>query len=441
MARTHIVGVRAREVLDSRGNPTVEAEVSTGTIMGRAIAPSGASTGSHEVLELRDGGTRFGGKGVQTAVANVNGPIASRLKGIDVTRQSDIDHAMIELDGTSNKSRLGGNAIVAVSLAAARAGAMVQGVEMHDHLGPGSAVLPVPMMNIINGGKHAGSNLRIQEFMIVPIGATRFSESLRMGAEVYQALRSLLKKEFGVAAINVGDEGGFAPAFSKTTEALETIVKGIEAAGYVPGKDVGLAMDSAATEFYHSIEIEKGRPTEGRAEPPEGHYELDGRLLSDVEIVDYYVDLVGSFPIVSLEDPVHEEAFGTMAELTRKIGSRVQIVGDDIFVTDVKRIRTAVRRKAGNASLIKVNQVGTVTEAMQAAKLSFDSGYGVVVSHRSGETEDTSIADLAVALECGQIKTGAPARSERTAKYNRLLRIEEMLGDKARFPGASLYRR
>jgi enolase len=439
MIETRIVGARAREVLDSRGNPTVEAEIRTSAVFGRAIAPSGASTGSHEVLELRDGGPRFAGKGVLMAVSNVNGPIAARIVGMDVTQQSQVDQAMIDLDGTPNKSRLGGNSIVAVSLAVARAGAMVKGVEMHEHLEAGSRVLPVPMMNIINGGKHAGSNLKIQEFMIVPMGADRFSDALRMGAEVYQSLRSILKKDFGLAAINVGDEGGFAPPFSKTREALDTITKGIEAAGYVPGKDIGLALDSAASEFYHSVETQS--PESIGAEPDEGHYELDGMLLGETEIVDYYTDLAKSYPIISLEDPVHEEAFGTMAELTSKIGHHVQIVGDDIFVTNVERIRMAVKRKAGNASLIKVNQVGTVTEAMNAAKLSFDSGYRVVVSHRSGETEDTSIADIAVALGCGQIKTGAPARSERTAKYNRLLRIDELLGNHARFPGASIYGR
>jgi enolase len=422
LSGSKIVEVKARQVLDSRGNPTVEAQVRTASVKGMAIAPSGASTGSHEVLELRDGGERYSGKGVLKAVENVNKRIAPRLKGMDVEDLKAVDQAMIDLDGTPNKQRLGGNAIVAVSLAAAHAGAASKGVELFEHLGPGSCILPVPMMNIINGGKHAGTGLRIQEFMIVPAGAGTFAEALRMGTEVYQSLRSLLAEEFGPAAINLGDEGGFAPPFETTRQALDTIVKGIEKAGYQPGKEVMLALDCAASEFCS-----------------QGVYGVDKRRLGPIDMMEYYFSLVKHYPIVSIEDPFHEEAFDMMSLMTMRIGHKVQVVGDDMFVSNVKRIKMAIERKAGNATLLKVNQIGTVSEAMDAARLSFDNDYRVVVSHRSGETEDTSIADLAVALGCGQIKTGAPARGERTAKYNRLLRIEEELGEKAKFPGASMY--
>ncbi len=423
MSNAQILDVRGREVLDSRGNPTVEAEIRTSDFVISAIAPSGASTGTHEVLELRDGGKRYGGKGVQKAVQNVNRLIAPKLKGMDVTDLRSIDQVMIELDGTKTKEKLGGNAMVAVSLAVARAGAASKGVELYEHLAPGSNLLPMPMMNIINGGKHAGTGLNIQEFMIVPVGATKFSDALRMGAEVYQTLRGILKELFGPAAINVGDEGGFAPPFDNTRQALDAIMKAIEKAGYVPGKDVSLALDCAASEFCN-----------------QGVYSIDKGRVGPQDLLDYYSVLVQHYPLVSIEDPVDEEDFDLMALMTLRMGRKVQIIGDDMFVTNVERIRKAISKKAGNCTLLKVNQIGTVSESMDAAKLSFDAGYRVVVSHRSGETEDTSIADLAVALGCGQIKTGAPARAERTAKYNRLLRIEEMLGKKASFPGKDFYK-
>ncbi|MCU0862105.1 MAG: phosphopyruvate hydratase [Methanomassiliicoccales archaeon] len=422
LSGSKIVDVRAREVLDSRGNPTVEAQVSTSSFKVTAIAPSGASTGSHEVLELRDGGERYLGKGVLKAVENVNKRIAPKLKGMDAEDLQAADQAMIDLDGTPYKKKLGGNAVVAVSLAVAKAGALSKGVELYEHLGPGSCTLPIPMMNIINGGKHAGTGLRIQEFMIVPAGAKCFADSLRMGAEVYHTLKSLLKEQFGPGAINLGDEGGFAPPLEGTRQALDLIVKGIEKAGYVPGKDVFLALDCAASEFCN-----------------QGVYELDKRRIGPVDLMEFYFSLAKNYPLVSIEDPFHEEAFDMMSLMTMRIGHKLQVVGDDMFVTNVQRIRMAIERKAGNATLLKVNQIGTVSEAIDAARLSFDNGYRVVVSHRSGETEDTSIADLTVALGCGQIKTGAPARGERTAKYNRLLRIEDELGSKAKFPGAAFY--
>jgi len=423
MEDSRIAKVWAREVLDSRGTPTVEAEVRTSRICATAIAPSGASTGTHEALEMRDGGPRFNGKGVLKAVENVNRRIADRLLGMDVTEQEDIDQAMIELDGTPNKSSLGGNAMTAVSLACARAGAKVRGIPLHEHLGPGSSVLPVPMFNIINGGKHAGGELDIQEFMIVPGGAGSFVDALRMGAEVYHNLKNILKNRFGSRATNVGDEGGFAPPLKKTSQALEILSSAITAAGYEPGKDIHLAIDAAASEFYSA-----------------GAYSLDGRRFSPSELVDYYIDLQERFNLISMEDPVEEEAFDTMADLTDHMGERLQLVGDDMFVTNPDRVRMAVERGAGNATLLKVNQIGTVTEAFKAARVSMEAGYNVVVSHRSGESEDTSIADIAVALQCGQIKTGAPARGERTAKYNRLLRIEEALGSSAVFPGIAAFR-
>jgi enolase len=418
-----ITRVWAREVLDSRGNPTVEAEIAAGAVIVTAIAPSGASTGSHEALELRDGGPRYGGKGVQSVVRNVRETIAPALMGMDVTDLRAVDRRMIELDGTPNKSRLGANATVAVSLAVARAGAEVKGVPLHDHLVAGSHVLPVPMMNIVNGGRHAGSKLRIQEFMVAPAGAPTFAEALRTGAEVYHSLKKKLKDAYGASAINIGDEGGFAPPLDTTDEALEIIVQAIEAAGYVPGKDVYLAMDAAASEFFEN-----------------GAYHVDGRKLSPGELVDFYAGLKAKYPLISLEDPVMEDDFDTMAEMTRTMGAQLQLVGDDLFVTNPERLKMAIDRKAGNALLLKVNQIGTVTEAMDAAALAQRSGYGVMVSHRSGESEDTSIADIAVALGCGQIKTGAPARAERTAKYNRLLRIEERLGPQARFAGRAAFR-
>ena len=414
--------VWAREVLDSRGNPTVEAEITVRGHRITAIAPSGASTGSWEAHELRDGGDRYGGKGVLKAVENVRGEIAKRITGMDPTDQRAIDEAMIELDGTENKKRLGGNATVAVSLAVARAGAMCNNIPVYEHVGGDHVTLPVPMLNIINGGKHAGGNLKIQECMIIPAGAKTFSDCLRMSTEVYMHLKSILKSKYGVGAINIGDEGGFAPPLDTVDEALSTIVEAISDAGYVPGKDVYLAMDAASSEFFDN-----------------GVYTVDGMNLSAGELADHYVELTKTHPLISIEDPFFEDDFETTAELTRKIGSHVQIVGDDLFVTNTKRLSRGIEQGAANALLLKVNQIGTVTESGDAAKMSFDNGYNVVVSHRSGESEDTTIADLSVGWGSGEIKTGAPARGERTAKYNRLLRIEEDLGSKAVFPGVGKF--
>jgi enolase len=415
--------VWAREVLDSRGNPTVEAEVTVKGHKISAIAPSGASTGTWEALELRDGGQRYGGKGVLKAVENIRGKIAGRIVGMDPTDLRAVDEAMIELDGTDNKSNLGGNATVAVSLAVARAGAMCNGVSVYEHIGGDHVTLPVPMLNIINGGKHAGGDLKIQECMIIPAGAKSFSDCLRMSSEVYMYLKSILKSKYGAGAINIGDEGGFAPPLDTVDEALTVICDAVSDAGYAPGKDVFLAIDAASSEFYS-----------------DGKYSVDGMTLSPGELLDHYVDLVGSHPLVSIEDPFFEDDFATTAEFTKKVGKHVQVVGDDLFVTNTKRLARGIEQGAANALLLKVNQIGTVTESGDAAALSYKNGYNVVVSHRSGESEDTTIADLSVGWGSGEIKTGAPARGERTAKYNRLLRIEEELGSKAKFPGISKFR-
>ncbi len=417
-----IEAVWAREVLDSRGNPTVEAEITVAGHKIRAIAPSGASTGSWEAHELRDGDGRFGGKGVLKAVSNVRNDIAKAIIGMDPTDQRAVDTAMIEADGTENKKRLGANAIIATSLAVAKAGAAVEGVPLYQHIGDNGVTLPVPMLNIINGGKHAGGNLKIQEFMIIPAGAKSFSECLRMSSEVYMSLKSILKKKYGVGAINLGDEGGFAPPLNTSAEALETIMSAVSAAGYTPGKDVFMALDAASSEFYDN-----------------GIYDVDGMKLSAGELADHYRKLTETYPLISIEDPFFEDDFETTAELTKKIGSDVQIVGDDLFVTNTKRLSKGIAAGAANALLLKVNQIGTVTEAGDAAQMSFDNGYSVVVSHRSGESEDVSIADLSVGWGSGQIKTGAPARGERTAKYNQLLRIEEELGSKAVFLGKKAF--
>ena len=417
-----IEAVWAREVLDSRGNPTVEAEITVAGHKVRAIAPSGASTGSWEAHELRDGDARFGGKGVLNAVNNVRTEIAKAIVGMDPADQRAVDEAMIELDGTDNKKRLGANAIIATSLAVAKAGSMVDGVPLYQHIGDNGVTLPVPMLNIINGGKHAGGNLKIQEFMIIPAGAKSFSECLRMSSEVYMSLKSLLKKKYGVGAINLADEGGFAPPLDTSAEAMETILSAVSDAGYAPGKDVFLALDAASSEFYN-----------------DGVYDVDGMKLSAGELADHYKKLTETYPLISIEDPFFEDDFETTAELTKKIGSNVQIVGDDLFVTNTKRLSKGIDVGAANALLLKVNQIGTVTEAGDAAQMSFDNGYSVVVSHRSGESEDVSIADLAVGWGSGQIKTGAPARGERTSKYNQLLRIEEELGSKAVFLGKKAF--
>jgi len=415
--------VWAREVLDSRGNPTVEAELTVGGKRITAIAPSGASTGTWEAYELRDGGERYGGKGVLKAVENIRNEIPKALIGMDPTDQRTIDYALIDLDGTENKTRLGGNAIVAVSLAAVKAGAFALGKEVYEHVGNDHVTLPVPMFNIINGGKHAGGDLKIQECMIVPAGTGSFSECLRTSSEIYMELKKILKKKYGAGAVNIGDEGGFAPPVRTVEEGLETIMSAISGAGYSPGKDVFLAIDAASSEFYN-----------------EGFYDVDGMMLVSGELADHYASLAEKFPLISIEDPFFEDDFDTTAELTSMIGSKVQIVGDDIFVTNTGRLCKGIEMGAANAMLLKVNQIGTVTESSDAAQLSFDSGYSVVVSHRSGETEDTTIADLSVGWGTGEIKTGAPARGERTAKYNRLLRIEEELGSRAVFPGKKAFR-
>ncbi|MDD3378671.1 MAG: phosphopyruvate hydratase [Candidatus Methanomethylophilaceae archaeon] len=415
--------VWAREILDSRGNPTVEVEL---TVHGHKIvasAPSGASTGTWEAYELRDGEKRYGGKGVQKAVENVRNDINKALIGMDPTDQRAVDDALIDLDGTDNKKKLGGNATTAVSFAVAKAGAMVDGISVYQHIGKDHVTLPVPMFNIINGGKHAGGDLKIQECMIIPAGAPSFSECLRMSSEIYMELKSILKKKYGASAVNIGDEGGFAPPLNTVSEALETIVGAISGSGYSPGKDVFLSIDAASSEFYVN-----------------GVYEVDGMKLTAGELADHYKALTKSYPLISIEDPFQEDDFDTTAELTKMIGRKVQIVGDDLFVTNTRRLCKGIEMGAANALLLKVNQIGTISEAGDAAQMSFDNGYNVIVSHRSGETEDTTIADLSVGWGSGEIKTGAPARGERTAKYNRLLRIEEELGSKAKFPGKKVFK-
>lgn len=402
-----ITKVHAREILDSRGNPTIEVDVYTKSGFGRAAAPSGASTGMHEALELRDGGVRYLGKGVQEAVRNVNEKIAPMLLGMHVEPLEDVDNQMITLDGTPEKSRLGGNAMVAVSMACARAAAASGGKQLYRYFG--GKTLPKAMFNIVNGGKHAGGKLSIQEFMIIPESKT-FSERLQMASEVYHILGKRLVKKYGVSARNVGDEGGFAPLIQSTEEALVAIEKAIEEAGY--SKKVGLAIDAAASSFF-----------DGK----EDNYFLDGKLVSPEELLDFYIRIAKEFKLKSIEDPFYEEDFDLFAKLTKKLGDKVQIVGDDLLVTNPKRIGTAIDLAACNALLLKVNQIGTITEAVTAANMCRRKHWAIVVSHRSGETEDSFIADFAVGINAGQIKTGAPARGERTAKYNQLLRIEEEL--------------
>ncbi|MEM3030972.1 MAG: phosphopyruvate hydratase [Candidatus Micrarchaeia archaeon] len=413
-----IQSVRAREILDSRGNPTVEVEVRTRRGFGRAAAPSGASTGAHEALELRDGAKHFLGRGVLRAVANVNGKIARALKGLDALDQRNIDQTLIALDGTPNKSRLGANATTAVSLAVARAAASAQGTPLYKHLNRRAFLLPVPFLNVINGGKHAGNELAVQEFLIAPIGAPSFREALRMAAEVYHTLGKNLKEAYGVSARNVGDEGGFAPGMKTTREALDALSKAVSRAGYED--DVKLAVDAAATSFY-----------DGRS----GMYKIDGRSLDREGLLEHYAALCGDYDIVSLEDPLHEEDFAGFARSVELLGKEVQIVGDDLLATNIGRLKQAIAASSVTALLLKINQVGTLSEALDAASLAFSSNLSVMVSHRSGETEDASIADVAVGISAGQIKTGAPARGERTCKYNQLLRIEEELGKKARYAG------
>ncbi|HCT9179597.1 phosphopyruvate hydratase [Corynebacterium sp. HMSC062E11] len=419
-----IIHVMAREILDSRGNPTVEAEVFLDDgARGVAGVPSGASTGVHEAHELRDGGDRYLGKGVLKAVENVNEEIADELAGFEADDQRLIDQALIKLDGTDNKSRLGANAILGVSIAAAKAAAESAGLPLYRYIGgPNAHVLPVPMMNIVNGGAHADSGVDVQEFMIAPIGAESFSEALRMGAQVYHALKAVIKSK-GLST-GLGDEGGFAPEAESTKAALDLIVEAIEKAGFKPGKDVALALDVASSEFYK-----------------DGKYHFEGGEHTAEEMAKVYEDLIANYPIVSIEDPLQEDDWEGYTKLTAAIGDKVQIVGDDFFVTNPARLKEGIEKKAANALLVKVNQIGTLTETFDAVELAHRNGYRTMMSHRSGETEDTTIADLAVALNCGQIKTGAPARSERVAKYNQLLRIEQELGDAAVYAGRSAFPR
>jgi enolase len=422
---SQIERIHARQILDSRGNPTVEVEVTLSSgAQGRAAVPSGASTGEFEATELRDGGSDWGGKGVTQAVANVDGEIAREIAGMDASDQEALDGALIALDGTPNKSRLGANAVLGVSLAAAHAQAAEEGLPLWRLLsGEEASVLPVPMMNVLNGGAHADNKVDFQEFMIVPVGAESFSQCLRMGAEVFHALKGTLhERGLGTA---VGDEGGFAPDLSSNEEALKVLVTGIEAAGYRPGEDVAIALDPAASEIYR-----------------DGAYVLEheGRSLSAAELTDYWAQLAGSYPIVSIEDGMDEEDWEGWATLTQRLGPQLQLVGDDVFVTNTERLRRGIDAGVANSILIKVNQIGTLTETLQAIAMAREAGYTAVMSHRSGETEDVTIADLAVATGCGQIKTGAPSRSDRVAKYNQLLRIEEQLGARAQFPGRDAFR-
>jgi enolase len=419
-----IEALAAREILDSRGNPTVEVEIELedGT-QARAAVPSGASTGAFEAAELRDGGKRYLGKGVEKAIAFVNDEIAPEIIGFDSQDQRLIDAAMIELDGTKNKSRLGANAILGASLAVAKASAESSDLSLFRYLGgPNAHVLPVPMMNILNGGAHADTNVDIQEFMIAPIGAPTFRESVRWGAEIYHALKAVLKKR-GLAT-SVGDEGGFAPNLDSNRAALDLILEAIEAAGFKPGSEIALAMDVAATEFHEN-----------------GKYKFEGALKTSDEMIAYYTSLVDAYPIVSIEDPLNEEDWAGWTEMTKVLGSRIQIVGDDLFVTNPERLAKGIAGNTANALLVKVNQIGTLTETIDAVEMAHRANYRSMMSHRSGETEDTTIADLAVALNCGQIKTGAPARTERVAKYNQLLRIEEELSEGGVYAGRAAFPR
>ncbi|MCG7229378.1 phosphopyruvate hydratase [Corynebacterium minutissimum] len=419
-----IIHVMAREILDSRGNPTVEAEVFLDDgARGVAGVPSGASTGVHEAHELRDGGERYLGKGVLKAVENVNEEITDEIAGFEADDQRLIDEALIKLDGTENKSRLGANAILGVSIAVAKAAAESAGLPLYRYIGgPNAHVLPVPMMNILNGGSHADSGVDVQEFMIAPIGAESFGEALREGTEVYHALKSVIKDK-GLST-GLGDEGGFAPSVESTKAALDLIVEAIKKAGFEPGKDIALALDVASSEFYK-----------------DGKYHFEGGEHTAEEMAKVYEDLIANYPIVSIEDPLQEDDWEGYTKLTETIGDKVQIVGDDFFVTNPARLQEGIDKKAANALLVKVNQIGTLTETFDAVELAHRNGYRTMMSHRSGETEDTTIADLAVALNCGQIKTGAPARSERVAKYNQLLRIEQELGSAAVYAGRSAFPR
>ncbi len=422
---SHIEHVHARQILDSRGNPTVEVELSLESgAWGRAAVPSGASTGEFEATELRDGGSDYLGKGVLRAVENVNGEIATAVRGQDASGQAALDRILIALDGTPNKSRLGANAMLAVSLATAHAAAAEQRQPLWRYLGGETAhIMPVPMMNVLNGGAHADNAIDFQEFMVVPVGARSFTEALRMGAEVFHHLKATLMAQGHSTA--VGDEGGFAPDLESNEQALEVLVSGIRAAGYVPGDQVAIALDPAVSELYR-----------------DGEYVLEheGRTLSAAELATYWSELVDRFPIVSIEDGMDEEDWEGWATLSNQIGNRIQLVGDDLFVTNTQRLKRGIEAGVANAILVKVNQIGTLTETLAAIRMAREAGYVAVMSHRSGETEDVTIADLAVACGCGQIKTGAPSRSDRVAKYNQLLRIEEALGPDAEYPGRSAFR-
>jgi enolase len=419
---TSVASVHGRQILDSRGNPTVEVDVRLDSAaFGRAAIPSGASTGVHEAVELRDGGDAYGGKGVTRAVANVDGEIAEAVRGLDAADQEALDRRLIELDGTPNKERLGANAILGVSLAVAKAAAAEAGVSLFRHLGgDGARTLPVPMLNVINGGVHADNSIDLQEFMVVPTGAETFAEGLRVGAEVYHALKKLLHDR-GLAT-GVGDEGGFAPDLESSEAAIDAILDAAEAAGQ---RDrVAIALDPATSEVFDA-----------------GVYRFEGREKPSAEMPGFWRGLLERYPIVSIEDPLAEDDWGAWVKLTAELGERVQLVGDDLFVTNPQRLHEGIEKGAGNSILVKVNQIGTLTETIEAVELARSNGYTAVMSHRSGETEDTTIADLAVALGTGQIKTGAPARSDRVAKYNRLLQIEEELGDRAKYPGWSAFPR
>jgi enolase len=425
---TEIINVTAREILDSRGNPTVEVEVAIGTgDVGRAAVPSGASTGEHEALELRDGDKgRYLGKGVRKAVANVMDAIGPAVVGMDASDQASLDARMIELDGTPTKAKLGANAILGVSLAAAKAAAIAHGMPLYRYVGGASArTLPVPLMNILNGGAHADSNVDIQEFMVVPLGAPTFAEALRYGAEIFHALKKVLKAKG--AGTGVGDEGGYAPSLASNEEALAVIMEAIQATGLKPGEQVALALDCASSEFYDKAS---------------GKYVLEGegKTFDGKGLVDFYENLTKKYPIVSIEDGCDEDDWGTWKLLSDRLGGKVQLVGDDLFVTNVTRLARGIEGGIANSILVKVNQIGSLTETLEAVRMAHRAGYTSVMSHRSGETEDTTIADLSVACDCGQIKTGSASRTDRVAKYNQLLRIEEELGKQARYAGRSAFR-
>jgi len=415
-----IVSLRAREILDSRGNPTVEVELKTKNSVVRAMVPSGASTGIYEAVELRDNDERFHGKGVRKAVGNVNNIIAKRIVGMDCREQGEIDMIMIDMDGTVNKSNLGANAILGVSMCLTRASAAEMEIPLYERIaqlaGNSLLLLPVPAMNVINGGKHAGNRLDIQEYMILPTGAKNFAEGVRISSEIYHELKDIIKRRYGKNAINVGDEGGFAPPLEKPEEPLDLIMEAIDRLDYIDIVELGI--DAAASEFYR-----------------DGKYIITGEEMDGKKLMDFYESIIKEYPIVSFEDPFAEDDWDSWIEFTNIFGNRLQIVGDDLLVTNVNRIKNALRRRACNSLLLKINQIGTITESIEAAKLALENGWSVMVSHRSGETEDTFIADLVVGLGTGQIKSGAPCRSERNSKYNQLMRIEEKLGDKARYKG------